>query len=148
MSYLPVLFTCPTQAITILAMFPALQTPPATQAPPPVVADILETPEANNGPKRHKVFYETSENLPDVVILKVRCQIVMGNVKTLTISTHQAGNTLYCLSRYYLMSGCEVFSDIFSMPKEDTSKGTLDTDPVVLHVGSMGFNVYLLFNQT
>ena len=63
------------------------------------------------------------------------------------LTTHQAGNTLYRLSRYYLMSGCEVFNDMFSIPKEDPSEGTSDTHPVVLPVGSMEFNVYLLFDR-
>ena len=52
-----------------------------------------------------------------------------------------------CQSRYQLMSGCEFFNITFSIPNGDPNEGASDAFPVVLPVGSMEFNVYLLFGR-
>ena len=65
----------------------------------------------------------------------------------LTHVVSQAGNTLYRLSRYHLVSGCEFFSNAFAPLYGNPGEGSSDAFPVVLPIASMEFNVYLLFER-
>jgi hypothetical protein len=78
-SWAPFTMSFLTGAVTTMDVFPAPPTPPLTQAPVLMPASALGT-DANGGLKRHEHFYETSEDLVDAVILRVRHELARATV--------------------------------------------------------------------
>ena len=74
-----------TKMFPVPAPAPAPQTPPPTQAPAFVATGAITEMNPDNSPKRHSIFYETSEDLRDAVVLQVRNSVVVMQSEILIV---------------------------------------------------------------